>query len=731
MPDFLLEIGTEEIPARMIDSARDELARRVGDLLQRERLVDTPTLQTYSTPRRLAVLASQVSSAQPDVTEQVTGPSLKVAYKDGAPTPAAAAFARKLNVPVDALEKVTTPKGEYLGATVKKKGRPAAEILAESLPKELAGIYWAKSMYWRGKSAERFVRPVRWLVSLLDGEVVPLEFAGIRASHSSEGHRILSPGSLSIDRPSDYLSALAKASVVASAAEREQRIRKALDAATRTLPGTRWREDKSLLDTVVNLTEFPSVVLGNFDPEFLALADEVLVTVMRDHQKYFALEDAGGKLLPHFLAVLNTDGDPDGLIRHGNERVLRARFNDARFFWQTDQKIPLRQRVDMLKAVTFQKDLGSYFDKTMRVQKLGSLISEAIRNAGTSVRSGVVFKAALLAKTDLTTELVKEFTELQGIVGGLYAKVQQLDPILPAATAEAIGDAIYDQYKPESMDDGIPRSVEGAVLAIADKADSIAGMFALGLQPTGSKDPFALRRAANGIVKIIAEHKLPLPISKLFSDARAEYADSEAERRFSKEINFDEAIANFMRERLEFYLRDARGFAYDVVNAVLAAGSDDIVDAIARAEAVRNSKASGDASDLEAVCISFKRIKNILRQAEERKIEIPERPDEGLLAKMGSAETELWMTGAVNLWAEYEVRRESGAYGSAISYAASLRPLLDRFFDEVMVMVDDPQIRANRLALLSRIYKGFSTIADFSEIVTEGTKTSPERGERS
>ncbi len=530
MPDFLLEIGTEEIPARMIDSARDELARRVSDLLQRERLVETPTLQTYSTPRRLAVFASGVSSAQPDITEQVTGPSLKVAYKDGAPTPAATAFARKLNVPVDSLEKVTTPKGEYLGATVKKKGRPAAEVLAESLPKEIAGIYWAKSMYWRGKSAERFVRPVRWLVSLLDGEVVPLEFAGIRAGHTSEGHRILSPGPLSIGRPSDYSSALAKASVVTSAAEREQRIRKALDAAIRTIPGARWREDKSLLDTVVNLTEFPSVVLGNFDPEFLGLADEVLVTVMRDHQKYFALEDTSSKLLPHFLAVLNTDGDPDGLIRHGNERVLRARFNDARFFWQTDQKIPLRQRVEMLKAVTFQKDLGSYFDKTMRVQKLGSLISEAIRNAGMPVRSGVVFKAALLAKTDLTTELVKEFTELQGIVGGLYAKVQQLDPILPAATAEAIGDAIYDQYKPESMDDRVPRSVEGAVLAIADKADSIAGMFALGLQPTGSKDPFALRRAANGIVKIIAEHKLPLPISKLFSDARAEYAGSEAER---------------------------------------------------------------------------------------------------------------------------------------------------------------------------------------------------------
>ena len=248
---------------------------------------------------------------------------------------------------------------------MQKKGRTASEILSESLPKEIAGIYWAKSMYWRGKSAERFVRPVRWIVSLLDEEVVPVEFAGISAGHTSQGHRILSTGPVTINRPADYASDLAKSFVTVSAADREHRIRKALDAATRTIPGARWREDKSLLDTVVDLTECPSVVLGSFDPEFLALPAEVLVTVMRDHQKYFALEDADGKLLPHFLAVLNTDGDPDGLIRHGNERVLRARFNDARFFWNTDQKISLRDRVDMLKAVTFQKDLGSYFDKTI------------------------------------------------------------------------------------------------------------------------------------------------------------------------------------------------------------------------------------------------------------------------------------------------------------------------------------------------------------------------------
>ncbi len=618
MPYFLLEIGTEEIPARMIDTARDELARRVGDLLQRERLVEAPSIQAFSTPRRLAVVASGVSAGQPDIREQVTGPSVKVAYKDGVPTPAADAFARKVGVPVESLEKVTTGKGEYIAATVQKKGRPAAEILAEALPKEIAGLYWAKSMYWRGKTAERFVRPVRWLVSLLDEEVVPVEFAGIRAGHTTQGHRILSSGDLQVGTPADYAATLAKGSVIVHAAEREHRIRKALDAATRTIPGARWREDKTLLDTVVNLTEFPSVVLGNFETEFLSLPAEVLVTVMRDHQKYFALEDESGKLLPHFLAVLNTDGDPDGLIRHGNERVLRARFNDARFFWETDQKISLRQRVDMLKSVTFQKDLGSYYDKTCRVQKLGSLVSELVRDGGTPIRPGVVFKAALLAKTDLTTELVKEFTELQGIVGGLYAKHQTLDPALPAATAEAIADAIYDQYKPESMDDAVPRSVEGAVLAIADKADSIAGMFALGLQPTGSKDPFALRRAANGIVKIIAEHSLPLPVAKLFSDARAEYVGSAAEERFAKDFDFDQAVANFMRERLEFYLREARGFAYDVVNAVLAAGSDDIVDVIARAEAVKRYVAAETSNHVAA---AFKRIKNILKQAKEKRVD--------------------------------------------------------------------------------------------------------------
>src|ERR1700675_1973587 len=305
---------------------------------------------------------------------------------------------------------------------------------------------------------------------MLDGETIPLEFGGIRAGNKSRGHRILTNGAVTIPRAgSAYVDSL-RAAKVLGRAEREHQILKARDAATRTVPGARWREDKALLDTVVNLTEFPSAILGGFDPQFLALPEEVLVTVMRDHQKYFAVDDAAGKLAPHFLAVLNTEGDPDGLIRQGNERVLRARFNDARFFWETDQKVPLKQRVEMLKSVTFQKDLGSYHAKAERVAALADELSADISSAGVKLNRNAVHEAAWLAKADLTTELVKEFTELQGIVGGLYAKAQKH----PAAVA----DAIYEHYKPESMEEEAPRTVEGAVLSIADKADSIAGMFA-------------------------------------------------------------------------------------------------------------------------------------------------------------------------------------------------------------------------------------------------------------
>jgi glycyl-tRNA synthetase beta chain len=716
MPDFLLEIGCEEIPARMIDAASLELRDRVQKLLERERLAAAGLLSSFDSPRRLAILATEIPAAQPDLTEQITGPSTNVAFKDGLPTPAAHAFAKKAGVNVSELQKLTTAKGEYLAAKVTKKGRTAREVLSEMLPKEINSIYWPKNMYWR-RPSEKFVRPIRWLVALIDEEVLPLEFDGISAGNQSRGHRLLSAGPIHIPRAgSAYVEAL-RAARVLGRAEREHQIRKALDAVTRTIPGARWREDKSLLNTVVNLTEFPSVTLGSFDREFLELPEEVLVTVMRDHQKYFAVEDGSGKLLPHFLAVLNTDGDPRGIIRHGHERVLRARFNDARFFWQTDQKHPLRERTAWLKNVTFQKDLGSYYDKTKRVQRLCSWLCEIIRQNGTQVRPGIVHKAASLAKTDLTTELVKEFTELQGIVGGLYASVQELDTGMPDATRQAIAQAIYDQYKPESMEESVPRSVEGAVLSIADKADSIAGMFALGLQPTGSKDPFALRRQANGIVKTIAETKLPLGLNQMFADAREAYRGSVAERKFSREGDYASALQTFFRERLEFYLRDALGFAYDVVNAVLAVDSDDIVNAVARARAVKEVR---EHADFQSIAIACKRIRNILRQASEKGIKPAEAfeslPGEAEEAKMLNAKLE-------QIASTVEKHSQQKDYVNALLMLATLREAVDHFFDKVMVFVDDESLRKNRLALLQVLLTRFSTVADFSEIVTEGKES--------
>ncbi|MGH9617316.1 MAG: glycine--tRNA ligase subunit beta, partial [Acidobacteriaceae bacterium] len=508
MAAFLLEIGLEEIPASMIFGAQSELAERIEKLLARERLAtDTLRVTSYSTPRRLAVLAENLSAGQLDVEEEVVGPSTKVAYKDGAPTAAAIAFAKKSGVEISALKTIKNAKGEYVSATVHRRGRATAEVLIDAVPAEIAGIYWPKNMYWRAGKPERFVRPVRWLVALLDEQVLPLEFAGITASRVSQGHRVLhGDAPVTIQKPQEYAEKLSAAYVEVDPEARRQRIRKALDRATREISGARWREDEDLVAMVTNLTEWPSAILGSFEQSYLDLPEEVLVTVMRDHQKYFALEDSEKKLLPNFLAVLNLEVGDEGaaVIRHGNERVLRARFNDARFFWDVDQKIPLVDRVEMLRAVTFQKDLGSYWDKTERNRAVARSIIDRfdppLFEAG-SVKfetfCGGVDQAARLAKADLTTEMVKEFTELQGVVGGLYARAQRLP--------DGVARAIHDHYKPTSQEDTIPSLLAGSVVALADKMSTIVDMFAIGLQPTGSKDPFALRRAGNGVVRILVE----------------------------------------------------------------------------------------------------------------------------------------------------------------------------------------------------------------------------------
>jgi len=693
MADFLLEIGLDEIPARMIAGAEAELGRRVNDLLTRERLLAPgATVTTYSTPRRLAVVVEGVLASQADAEEKLTGPSWKVAFKDGAPTAAAQAFAKKAGVDIAALEKITNAKGEYVGVTVKRQGRKTAELLATELPREILGLYWAKNMYWREGKPERFVRPVRWVVALLDAAIVPLEIAGITAGNVSRGHRILhGEHSVLLPSPKSYAETLRAAFVVVDVAERRQSIRKALDAATRTVPGARWREDEPLIDTVVHLTEWPTVILGNFEPEYLALPEEVLVTVMRDHQKYFAIEGADGKLAPHFLAVLNIQVDAEGeaIIRHGNARVLRARFKDARFFWDFDQKTPLAARVESLKNVTFQKELGSYHWKTEQNLRVVKELAAAVKAAGVTFDEADLLKAVELAKTDLTTELVKEFTELQGIIGGLYAKAQGL--------GETVAQAIYAQYTPASTEDAIPATVEGQLLGLADRIQTITAMFGIGSAPTGSKDPFALRRAANAIVKILAESGLPLTLADVVTASDAEETNREQ-------------VAAFLKERLHFYLKDVRGFAYDVVNAVLAAGADDVRDAIARAEALTVARES---ADFAAISAAFKRIKNILRQAEEKGFAI--HPAFGTTL---APEAQQLAAAAAVLAPEVARLRQERSYSEALVRIATLRPVVDAFFDKVMVLDPDEKIRGAHLALIDEVLRGFSGIADFSEIVT-------------
>jgi glycyl-tRNA synthetase beta chain len=705
MADFLFEIGLEEVPARMIAGAQAELQQRVVKMLERERLVRSgAVVKSFATPRRLAVWVKDVAEKQEDVAEELVGPSVKIAYKDGMATAAAMAFAKKAGVEVADLKTVTNAKGEYLAATALKSGRSASEVIAAEIPKELAGIYWAKNMYWRAGKPERFVRPVRWMVGLLGASVVPVSFGGYEAGAVTYGHRVLfGDAPIALKSPGEYEDALLGGFVIADVEVRRQRIRKALDKVTRAGDangaGLRWREDHELVDKLTQLTEWPSVLTGGFEKEYLTLPEEVLVTVMRDHQSYFAVEDKDGKLAPHFLAVLNTETDEAGVavIRHGNERVLRARFNDARFFWEFDQRVPLAERIELLTRVTFQKDLGSYAIKTDRVRTLAQELGKMVGNSGATVDLEALDQAALLAKTDLTTELVKEFTELQGMVGGLYSRAQGKPAVVYSA--------IYDQYKPESTNDEVPRTVEGLLLSISDKADTIAGMFSLGLEPTGSKDPFALRRAANGIVKILATSELSIPLYTLSAKASFSYPNSG---------EVASKMQSFFNERIGFYLREVRGQAYDVVKAVLAVGGDDVRDAVARAEAVTVVRGS---EDFAAVSAAFKRMKNILSQAQEKGFAAVSSVDAALLTE--PTERALAERSAELADRVYTLREKKN-YKAALEQIATLRPQVDAFFDAVMVMAPDTEIRANRLALLKKVLEDFSGIADFSEIVVAG-----------
>jgi glycyl-tRNA synthetase beta chain len=707
---LLVEIGCEEIPARFLTGAQDDFGRNLVKALQDARLLpaaaeSTPPAQWYSTPRRLAVWVPAVLSRQPDQVEEIVGPPVKVAFDaQGKPTRAAQSFAAKNSVTVDTLARVTTPKGEYLALRKTHRGRQALRLLPAILSSVITGLSFPKSMYWTDKAGPRFVRPIRWLLALWGegskAQVIPFEIAGVKSAATTEGHRIVGWGRMRVSGFNEYLRKLAKAYVELDPAKRRARVAEQLKVALEGQAG-RIVEDKGLEEWVVNSSEWPSGLRGEFDKRFLHLPREILVTVMRDHQKYFAVEDRKGNLLPTFVTLLNLDRDRRGLIREGHERVLTARFADAEFFWDADQQQPLSERAASLARVTYQAELGSYADKVERVRQIARLIVQTLADAGEMSHGEAehVLRAIELCKCDLTTQMVKEFTELQGIVGGLYAAAQ--------GEPEEVHQAIYDHYKPEGLEDTCPRSKVGAVVSLADKLDSVVGGFATGHEPSGSSDPFALRRQGNGIVKVLVECALPLALRPLVEQGMnaltVEWQKPQPEV-FS-------SVLGFLEDRLRFYLETGRKIRYDTVRAVLAAGWESPLDVARRAgalEAIRGSE------DSDALSVAAKRIKNILGKSATASDWEPGEVDEGLLEAGPEKKLYRAFVATADEAGSFAV---AGSFEKALGVIAGLRPAVDLFFDKVLVMAEDRAVRQNRLRLLGRLDALFSGIAQFAEIV--------------
>ena len=698
--EVLLEVGSEEIPAGMLPKAEEELRANFEKLLTAENLMDGVTVQTFSAPRRLVAWVCGLREKQADVVNEVTGPPKSVAYDAvGAPTRAAQSFAEKQGVTLGDLYTVQTPKGAYLAAKQTRRGRTAEQILTEILPRVIHDLSWPRSMTWTGLDGARFIRPIRWMVAVVDGKPLKFSFAGVTAGDTTYGHRFLGKGPLRVKGFADYREKLRANGVIVQPAERAEKISRELTAHAKR-GGYRVHEDAELLKLVTYLNECPSVLEGEFDPAYLSLPDEILITVMRGHQKYFAVEKRNGEVAANFLAVINLPKDPRGLVRAGHETVLRARLADAQFFWDSDQKCRLADYLPKLERVVYESRLGSYRDKVERVRAIARWLTEEWFNRGMQqAHVADADRAAELSKCDLATEMVREFTELQGVVGGLYARAQ--------GESGDVADAIYDHYRPVGLEDPIPRNVTGCAVALADKLDSVVGCFAVGLVPTGSSDPYALRRAALGIVKIILEKKLPVSLSLAVGAAAKALLTNPPKRGVT--LQQETQVLEFLLDRAKFVLREREEFGYDEVNAVFRAGADDLVDAHKRLVAL---KAIRKSKNFEPLAVSFKRIRNILEKSNfklgEGQAIRPELFEHG-------AEKELF-SAVRSAATKVQTDKRAGKYQEALEVVASLRKAVDDFFEHVMVMAENEAVRRNRLALLSELLREFTTIADFSEL---------------
>ncbi len=686
--DLLIEIGTEEIPARFIPPVLEEMKVSLQKRLEQER-INVGIIKTMGTPRRLALIAPGVAERQAESTAEIVGPPQAVAYDAaGQPTKAAAGFARSQGVEVQDLIVVDTDKGPYLAVKKHAAGLPTKDRLQEILPEWILSLSFPKSMRW-GALTITFARPIHWIVALFGPEIIPFTVGDINSGAVSCGHRFQAPQAITMSSASAsaYLEALRQAYVLVDPEERRAKLDTQLEQAAASVQG-QLVPNPELVQENTFLVEHSNLTLGNFEDRFLQLPDEVLITSMREHQRYFSLRDAGGKLLPHFIAVNNTMARDPLIVQQGHERVLRARLSDAMFFFQEDRKVKLDTWVEELKGVVYHSLLGTSFDKMTRFRSIGTYLAERLLPD----KIDQVYRAATLCKADLVSGMVGEFPSLQGIMGREYARLAGEDP--------EVAEAILAHYLPRHAGDQIPDNLVGAMVGMADRLDSICGCFGVGLIPSGAADPYGLRRQALAIINILWDKKFYLDLSSaitysltLLKDKLTEPADK----------THDE-VMEFFRTRVH-HLLTGENLSAEVVEAVLTTSFTDIVEAMQKAQALEEVRRS---LDFPALAVAFKRVINISRGAQalcrynQRLFEHQSEHD--LLAATQAMEEAV---------AQALPTRN---YPEIFKALASLKTPVDKFFDEVLVMTDDPKVRANRLALLVRISQTFLSMADFSRI---------------
>ncbi|MFH1625725.1 MAG: glycine--tRNA ligase subunit beta [Pseudomonadota bacterium] len=687
--ELLLEIGTEEIPSRFMPQALKDMENLILKELEALR-IGFGQVKALGTPRRLVLHVDHMSDKQEDTCVQIMGPSKRVAFDEsGTPTRAAIGFARAQGVDVGDLEEISTHKGEYLAVKRKEGGNNTKDVLSSVLPRLITSIPFPKSMRW-GDLSIRFARPIRWIVCLFGGEVVRFRLGNIESGDQCFGHRFMRPDPFRVEDFNQYIRSLREAYVIVDPVERKGRIREIISQAAVEVPG-KLLEDEELLENVTYLVEYPTAVVGSFEEEFLSLPKEVLISCMREHQMYFSVVDDSDKLLPYFIAVNNTVAkDPEAVVR-GNERVLKARLSDAQFFFGEDRKIPLPERVHSLRDIVFQSELGTYHEKVTRVQRIAEYLASEIKPELKEVTK----RAALLCKADLTSGMVGVFPKLQGVMGREYA--------LLSGEKVDVATAIYEHYLPRFAGDAIPSGHAGAFISIADKLDTVVGCFGVGLAPTGTSDPYALRRQALGIINIILGKKYPRSLSRLVKRT-LDYLNGKISL---DPVNVQGDVVEFFRLRFQHQLM-AQGYSFDIIDAVLSLYFDDMVDSFERIKAVQELK---NEPDFKALAIAFKRASNILSQS-------PPGNEVDVSLFEDSAENSLFE-------AHKEIQEQvvklvsERRYREGLHKMVKLRAAVDNFFDSVMVMVEDAKIRTNRLTLLAQVSVLFLKIADFSKIVTE------------